>query len=462
MNIERNAPCPCGSQKKYKHCCATQTNSLPSLEEDVEWRRVRHIEGKIWEGAIAFATEEWGVEILQEGWSAFCLGQDIDKESPAIEHLFFGWFIFRWVPFDYSKKWEYLGPHLTIADLYQEKFPVKAHQPFLSALKQSPFSFFLVEDVVPSRRLVLKDLLLDRTVTIKEQSGAEPSVKGKIVFARLISLNDQPLQISLGPIPLPTRYAMDILDIKQEILKKEKHLTASSLMNYDNDLRDAYLAWEASAYLPPKLYNNDGDPILFCTLHYQLNCSPKEAFDRLAPLCKGEHPDELLEDGEFSKNHELKAIQFPWFKNRSGDLILGDIKIKQKRLTIHVNSMERSKKIQKEIIKRLPKALLQKLITESPEQIKGKKAPSLPTPSAEEKEAVTAYLNNYYRDWLDLPLPILKGKTPREAAETTEGRERLELLLYDFEINNQENEDHLRIDVQELRQELGLLPALSQ
>ncbi|MCP5505395.1 MAG: SEC-C domain-containing protein [Chlamydiales bacterium] len=461
MNVKRNAPCPCGSQKKYKHCCLAKSVTLSSLEYDVEWQRLRQIEGEIWEGAFAFAKEEWGTEIVQDGWDAFCLGIELEKDSPDGDHLFPGWFVFRWVPSDYSEKWEHLGPNLTIADLYLQKYPVQEYGSFLFAVDQSPFSFFLVEDVIPSRRLVLKDLLLDRTVTIKERAGADPGFKGMVAFARLISLKDQSIQISFGTTPLPIRYAMNVLDLKQEILKHEKNLTTASLMKYDDDLREAYLVWAESAYLPQGFCNNDGDPIVFCTLHYKLKCSPKEAFDQLASLCKGEDPNELLEDGEFDKNRELKAIQFPWFKNRSNNLILGDIKIKRDQLTIHVNSVERSKKIRKEIEKRLPEALFKKMDTESPENLKNKKSSPPLLPSAEEKEIMKAFLKNYYRDWLDTSLPALHGKTPREAAKTADGRERLELLLCDFELNNQEKGDHLRIDVQALRQELGLLLVLT-
>ncbi|NGX60606.1 MAG: hypothetical protein K940chlam9_00069 [Chlamydiae bacterium] len=40
-------------------------------------------------------------------------------------------------------------------------------------------------------------------------------------------------------------------------------------------------------------------------------------------------------------------------------------------------------------------------------------------------------LKKYYEDWLDMPIQVLDGKTPREGAKTAEGREILELLLLD-------------------------------
>ena len=95
--------------------------------------------------------------------------------------------------------------------------------------------------------------------------------------------------------------------------------------------------------------------------------------------------------------------------------------------------------------------------TESPENWKSKK-PSNPKPSppsAEEKEMIKTFLKNYYQDWLNTSLPALDDKTPLEVAKTAEGREILELILRDFEINNPQDDD-LQLDPQILRKELGL------
>ncbi len=61
----------------------------------------------------------------------------------------------------------------------------------------------------------------------------------------------------------------------------------------------------------------------------------------------------------------------------------------------------------------------------------------------------------HWRGWLDTAIPALKDQTPREAAKTATGRERLEALLWQFE----EQSGSLQAfapDVKALRQELGL------
>ncbi|MBI3212095.1 MAG: SEC-C domain-containing protein [Simkania negevensis] len=462
QKTQRNDPCPCGSQKKFKHCCLAKAVNIPPIEADREWQKLRQMEGKLWEGAFAFASEKWGPEIIADGWDNFCLDMDVERDSPDGKHLFPGWFIFRWIPFDYSEQWKDLGSNMTLADLYLQEKGLKDYELFLSVIDRSPFSFFLVEDVIPSRRIILKDLLLERTATIKETAGAVLEFKGRVVFARLISCGDQAIQIGFGTTPLPLRYAMEILDLKKDILAQEKTLTPTTLLKYDNDLREAYFLWSASAYQLPEMRNSDGHSIILCTLHYKLTCSPKMAFDQLISLCKGEDPEEALEEEGFHKKGELYSIEFPWLKNRSSDLILGDIKIKGSKLTIQVNSIERSKKMQQEIEKRLPEAIFEKEDRKplDLENVRKKKLSAPSQPTAMEKEVMRAFLENHYQSWLDTPLPALNGKTPRQAAKTAEGRERLEFLLLDFEMSNQNQSRHLPIDVQTLRQELGLLPLL--
>lgn len=282
-----------------------------------------------------------------------------------------------------------------------------------------------------------------------------------VVFARLISYEEQCIQLGFGTTPLPLRYAMDVLDLKKDILENEKSLTPDTLLKYDDIVRDAYFVWAKSAYQLPQITNNDGDPIVLCTLYYKLSCSPKMVFDHLVPLCKGEKPKNLLMDGKF-RNNELYSIRFPWIKNQSKDLILGDIKIEDNKLIICVNSVERSKKIQKEIKRRLPEAIFEseKVKPLNLKNLKQKSAAPSP-PTVEEKTIIRMYLKKYYKEWLDSPLPALNGKTPRQTAKTDEGKERLEFLLLDFEMSNQHQSAHLEIDVQALRQELGLEPAFS-
>jgi hypothetical protein len=41
MKLGRNDPCPCGSGKKYKHCCLNAGTDPAAAPTDLTWRRMR-------------------------------------------------------------------------------------------------------------------------------------------------------------------------------------------------------------------------------------------------------------------------------------------------------------------------------------------------------------------------------------------------------------------------------------
>ena len=42
-------------------------------------------------------------------------------------------------------------------------------------------------------------------------------------------------------------------------------------------------------------------------------------------------------------------------------------------------------------------------------------------------------LDDYYKQWLDSPLEILEGKSPKQAATTTKGKKQLHTILAELE-----------------------------
>ncbi len=81
---------------------------------------------------------------------------------------------------------------------------------------------------------------------------------------------------------------------------------------------------------------------------------------------------------------------------------------------------------------------------------RGKVTP--PKLSADEREAVTAYVAKYERDWLDMDIPALDGLTPRQAAADPTRRDDLIRLLATFP----ETDDPTQMSPARLRAMLGL------
>ncbi|HSL22694.1 MAG TPA: hypothetical protein VK886_14265 [Vicinamibacterales bacterium] len=62
----------------------------------------------------------------------------------------------------------------------------------------------------------------------------------------------------------------------------------------------------------------------------------------------------------------------------------------------------------------------------------------------------------HWENWLDTRLPALGNRTPRQAAGTPEGRERLEALFAEFAWMSERAENPISPDLTALRAKLGL------
>jgi hypothetical protein len=152
---------------------------------------------------------------------------------------------------------------------------------------------------------------------------------------------------------------------------------------------------------------------------------------------------------------------------------LGQIRIEGPKLVVDVNSEPRAQAIRAEIESRLADAVVfRAAATESIEEMLAERR-SRPETRAEARARteterlnalpeVEAYLRElgarHWEGWLDEPLPALRGETPRQAAATPAGRERLEALLVEFEWRARRGAvaSGMEPDVAALRARLGL------
>ena len=71
---------------------------------------------------------------------------------------------------------------------------------------------------------------------------------------------------------------------------------------------------------------------------------------------------------------------------------------------------------------------------------------------------VRQYADQHWEAWLNEKVPALGNQTPRQAARTPLGRERLEALLAEYAWRDAAVPNVLRTDVDALRRKLGLNP----
>ena len=212
------------------------------------------------------------------------------------------------------------------------------------------------------------------------------------------------------------------------------------------------------------------------TLRFALKCKPNEALEALATLALVKSADELVDDARFDRHGELVSAAFPWLQKgnsqHSGwdNTVHGQIAIEGDQLTIEVNSQERADAIKRKIARRLGKrAVFRNAVIQSSEKMleeiaQGRAGSGVASArqSNEElqalpevQEKLREFAAQHWKTWVDIALPALQGKTPREAAKTASGRERLEAVFLQFE-HHGETPQPFSPDVPALRRELGL------
>jgi hypothetical protein len=261
---------------------------------------------------------------------------------------------------------------------------------------------------------------------------------------------------------------LDIRDMMRKAVGRKGALDRALLLAEDDFLRDRYfeIADQVLNPPPPVLQNTDGDPLLFIKLKYELLCPPDEALEELKSLALPEFHRDMLDDAEFDGTRRLIRASVTW-DNTS----LGTIDIRCGALEIEVNSDRRAKEIRQEIKNRLgsrcrflgeehksPEALFRG--REGRSKARGEGRPpgdDLEAVPPEFRAVLQEQMKAHWEAWLDMPIPALKGQTPRAAARTPQGRERLEALLMEYEYRNDSAlQPELRPDVAELRRKLGL------
>jgi hypothetical protein len=476
----RNEACPCGSGRKYKHCCLATSELL-----DARWHAWRHAEGTVVPAVMAFAEEEWGDALFDEALESFFVGAVPEggaEEGTLWEQLFIPWFVFDFVPARRRRRRGDTGPAWpsTILALEFERqhgdglSPVEAR--FLRAASDGPLSIMAVTAREPGRSIDLKDILGGETHHVLERSASSTLEPGDIVIARVVADGEIAVMSGLGPYPLPPADHNRVIDFREQFLRPRGTLDRAHLKASALEIVLVYRQFVEQLLnpAPPKLQNTDGDPIEPTTLEFELRCSVREAFERLKGLSLMTSDDDLLGDAELADDGELRKAVFSWSKkgnklHRDWDnTTLATITVSAGAVSVFVNSARRAKKIRGLIDKRLGHdALYLRQTIESvdamldPSRLRDADDAGPELPAIENTPEGRAFLEEanrrHWETWLDDKVPALGNLTPRKAAKTPLGRERLEALLAEFAWRQDASPNNvIKVDVDWIRSQLGL------
>ena len=472
--IGRNDPCPCGSGKKNKHCCGARVHQSPEMI----YNNIRRLDGESGNLLLIFAKQRYGTSGFEKALEDFGYYDEIPLElsSPAGDS-FLRWFTFNWRPMKRE----------TIAELFLSENKTTLHSDlirFIEKTVQAPYSYFQTLEVDPGKELSLRDILRKREFRVYEKSASTILQRGQILFARVVEIDGIHFLMGSGSVIIPPIFLDRFLVIRSCFEKSSTSpdgtVTAKILLEMEEELREVYFDIEEEVINPKyTLRNTDGDPLVLHTLTYKIS-SAEGAFHALKELeqkCTGITDDELLADAERNETGALIRTTIRWVKkskkSNMGDFTsLATLTVTPSQLIVEVNSEKRSRRIRREIHKRLGQSAIpvatemntaEELLEQaSVETLKtGRKKEDdqdrLLRNSPEVKEMINKLSERHWAGWPDIPLPGLRGKTPRQAVKDPVCRELLESLLMDFDIRNRQQDDgFLRVDTAKLRRDLGL------
>jgi hypothetical protein len=465
----RNDPCPCGSGKKYKHCClSNSTIAFPGPEmSDTPWTRQRDASHNLTAQLQKFlkrSSRELG-DFTIDAWIDF--NQDEDpvqlSEMPEELSIFIPYLLFEWTPKKARRRSMAKPQGGLLVQSYLKNAANRLSDLEHLILQQAirrPVSFYEIVRVNPGRGALLRDILIGEETEIEEHAGSEMMRPGDVLYAQLWILPEVATLGRTAPIRFPPDKKVEIIKLRaqlqRKIKKQNRGLSADDLTGYTDEIRAVYLDIRDALNKPPQLKNTDGDPFLSHKIHFNIQ-SAQRTFDALASLAWGVTKEEMLEEADRKRDGSLRSIDFAWIRQGNKmhkswpNTVLGHLKVREKTLLVEVNSVNRAKRIRKEIERRLgSEAIHVGTETESPDQVlkRAKEMKPLrgtekkidaddPMRDSEDRRQIEAQLEKQIEGWVRTKVSALGGRTPKQAVADPDGREMVEALLDGWDRQNE-------------------------
>lgn len=418
----RNAPCPCGSGRKYKQCCLLEEERLAKQARD---------DSRVGELISNWSVEQFGDELAQ----AF---EEFHPDSHRIGERDFA-LLLTW----FNSDRELPGGGTPIARYLARPDLGPSEREIGARIAAAQFGLHRVKSVVPGHSLELEDVLTGSLIPVISQTVSREVVRWDVVLCRV--MKGGPAATLWGPVLV---YAPDE---EAELLAELERLAAAYGLSRDPvGLAEVFrlASRELLRFVPPSrlaepsYYTAEGDPIVSARATWSL-LDPDDAFMVLdAPpelLWVGESDDGTGECFQLTGDRKELLERRPplppnalFFESSYAGLpdriATGTFVLAGCELRFDAISEERLDHAIALVDSRLAgnARLLDREVAsfdlEPPERRQA-------LGPAEDDVLAPVYLEQYLRRWLDEPLERLEGATPRAAAGIPKLRDDLELLL---------------------------------
>ena len=422
--ISRNAPCPCGSGKKYKKCCLSQEDEQASRHREegtavsraLDWlaqRYPRQVAAALGEGFFgALEESERGrlgklssnmlttVHINSQEWLINDASIEVKGKKTLVRELL-------------------LGPGGLLLD--------PAGREWLKAMGETPLSLYEVRQVKPGEGMELADLLHPETapVWVAERSASRSLVRLDVFGARLIQ-SDSGFVMSGAAYP----FARDEgLACRDEILHEMEGVSWGSELAREVvncHIIDQWLQGLVAERPFPKIFDTStGEPIMLTTDHYRVrDWQALEALLAAQPDVEGNRKEGWV---RFVPSEEEMRRTRAALNPREND----DLEVFCRTLKLAEDA--------RQWLENFAGGVLSYQIREvsDPRSEKAlKAAPAsrpLDIPPEILSEVIHKFLRKQYANWTRESIPALGNNTPEQAIKTEKGRQAVIDLLKSYE-----------------------------
>lgn len=351
-----------------------------------------------------------------------------------------------------------------------------ANKAYMTALRTSVMSLYEVSTIVPGESLLARDLVRGgEPVLVSEHSATKTLKPWDRIAARLVPVGSKPI-LGGGLLPFEHDGSEKLLTALRNAARRARKGRDELARAFGRDGEDPVIAeafsdtmlLRAAAPLfttiwlsdtldrvlnPPKLeiYNTEGDELVFCTMRYPLAVSTDPAAIRAALRKVSDLRQETENFWNWVRfeqpprqSRSAKGTPRPGqtFSTMLEDdsIVLGTVEIEDGTVILAVNSEARAEKGRKLLGRAIghlvgPPVVERQSLAElqSSRPAKTSRGNAAALPSEVQKTIVHASLDKHYRQQLDAPIPMLGNLTPRRAARTEKGHEKLVAWLKTLE-----------------------------
>ncbi|MFZ4537568.1 SEC-C domain-containing protein [Propionivibrio sp.] len=430
-----NDRCPCGSGKKYKHCCQRDSayqSPVDAPPEDIDshagavgkaidWLSNRHRKG--WQVTFERLRDE-----LLTPTEIEKLGQ-LDDETLSAIHIN----LVEWVLADGEIQVQ--GTNRRISDYLTGPSGPKwsaGQRDWLQQLGQRPLRLYSVTDVEPGKQITLCDTLNADAlpVVVCERSGSRALEAGMYLGCRIMRVGDH-FELSGAAFPFSMLSGPAVADLLRataeefgpllELAQEQSFVLMSSWLQL----------YVAPATMPTLVDQHSGELIVPITDHYRV--LDWDALSRALQGCADVEGDRTsgwarhidCEDGQTrpiaSINLSKKSDQISVFYKTQAHADQGRLWLKSLAAGA---LLLLTRKITN------PQAMM--LPGRKPKAGGGGNGPADLSPEVV-AQVIEEHIKGYYKNWADEPIPVLNNNTPRQAIASAAGLERVKGLLRSYE-----------------------------